>query len=235
VTTPYRSGVPGRAARASGPLVIFDCDGVLVETEKVSAHVNQRILAGLGWQLEISQFAEHFVGRSTEHFRAEVEQHLGYRLDFDWTERYAHLHREAYERELTAVPGIREVVSDLRFPYCVASNASHEHVRTVLEMTGLLPHFQGRIFSADDVGIGKPAPDLFLHAAATMGHPAERCVVVEDSVVGVQAALSAGMTVIGYTGGLTGADLLTDATSRVSTMAELPRLLDDYRCSGPRA
>jgi HAD superfamily hydrolase (TIGR01509 family) len=207
--------------------VIFDCDGVLVETEHVSARVNQRILADLGWHLELSEFAHRFVGRSEEHFRAEVEQHLGHRLEFDWSERYGHLHREAYERELTTVPGIEAVLRTLTLPYCVASNAPHAHVRFVLEMTGLLSYFQDNIFSAEDVGIGKPAPDLFLHAARSLGHPPEHCIVIEDSVVGVDAALAAHMPVVGYTGGLTGPGLLAHATWTVPLMRELPRLLGE--------
>jgi HAD superfamily hydrolase (TIGR01509 family) len=210
------------------PLVIFDCDGVLVETEQVSARVNQRILAGLGWQLELDEFADRFVGRTTEHFRAEVEDHLGYPLDFDWGERYGHLHQAAYQRELTAVRGIQGVLRTLEFPSCVASNAPHDHVRAVLAITGLLPFFERRIFSADDVGIGKPAPDLFLHAARTYGRAPHQCIVVEDSVVGVQAAVAAGMPVIGYTGGLTRHELLAaEATWTASSMSELPRLLHE--------
>jgi HAD superfamily hydrolase (TIGR01509 family) len=200
---------------------------VLVETEHVSAQVNQRILAGLGWHLELSEFAHHFVGRSEDHFRGEIEQHLGRRLDFDWSERYGHLHQEAYERELTTVPGIEEVVRGLALPYCVASNSPHAHVRSVLEMTGLLPYFQGRIFSAEDVGVGEPAPDLFLHAARSLGHPPQHCIVVEDSKVGVDAALAARMPVAGYTGGLTAPGLLAHATWTVPHMRELPRLFGE--------
>jgi HAD superfamily hydrolase (TIGR01509 family) len=213
----------------AGPLVIFDCDGVLVETEAVSARVNRRILASMGWNVEPSEFARRFVGRSYGHFIAEIEHHLGARFDFDWEERYGHLHQEAYERELTAVPGIRKVLAQLAFPFCVASNASHDHVRTVLEMTGLLPYFQGKIFSADDVGIGKPAPDLFLHAARNLGHRPSQCLVVEDSLVGVEAAVAARMPVVGYAGGLTAADALADlATWTIGTMHDLPRVIGEH-------
>lgn len=228
MTAPTVRGTDGRDRRDL-PLVIFDCDGVLVETERISARVNQRILAGLGWHLELDEFADHFVGRTAEAFHSQVEQHLGRPLDFDWSERYGHLHHAAYERELTTVPGIRGVIEELEFPSCVASNGSHDHVRTVLGITGLLPFFDGRIFSADDVGIGKPAPDLFLHAAHTFGRPPEQCIVVEDSAVGVEAAWAAGMPVIGYTGGLTGADLLaTRATWTTSVMSEVAGLLREH-------
>lgn len=214
---------------ATGPLVIFDCDGVLVETEAVSARVNRRILASMGWNVDPSEFARRFVGRTYGHFLAEIERHLGTRLDFDWEERYGHLHQEAYERELTAVPGIRKVLTQLNFPFCVASNASHDHVRTVLEITGLLPYFRGKIFSADDVGIGKPAPDLFLHAARHLGRRPGQCLVVEDSIVGVEAAVAARMSVVGYTGGLTAAESLVDlATWTIETMHDLPRVIDEH-------
>jgi HAD superfamily hydrolase (TIGR01509 family) len=227
----------GGMGSATGPLVIFDCDGVLVETEAVSARVNRRILASLGWTIEPSEFARRFVGRSYGHFVAEIERHLGTRLDFDWEERYGHLHQEAYERELVAVPGIRKVLAHLAVPFCVASNASHDHVRSVLGLTGLLPYFQSNIFSADDVGIGKPAPDLFLHAARSLGHRPGECLVVEDSIVGVEAAVAARMPVVGYTGGLTAADSLVGlATWTIETMRDLPRVIGEHAQSllGPR-
>lgn len=210
------------------PLIIFDCDGVLVETEAVGARVDQAILAEHGWHLSIEEVAERFVGATADHFVATVEHHLGIQLGFDWHERYGERYRLAYERELTAVEGIAEALEALPFPICVASNSSGDHVASVLRQTGLLQHFEGRIFSATEVARGKPAPDVFLHAAQALGFGPAGCIVVEDSVFGVLAARSAGMRVLGYGGGLTPVASLEALSTRVVTsMLELPQAIQD--------
>jgi HAD superfamily hydrolase (TIGR01509 family) len=212
-----------RTTRGDLQLVIFDCDGVLVETEAVSARVEQRALAELGWNLDIQDLADRFVGSGTAHFVAEVERHFGGPLGFDWHERYGHRYREAYDRELTPVPGIVGVLESLQIPFCIGSNSDHQHIRHVLALTDLLHHFEDRIFSAADVARPKPAPDVFLHAAEVMGYPAESCLVIEDSTFGARAARAAGMQVWGYVGGLTRPERLRDVTDLTFTsMSELP-------------
>ena len=130
----------------------------------------------------------------------------------------------AFKRELQPVPGIVAALDAIALPTCVASSSAHPRIRTALRATGLLKRFEGRIFSSTDVEHGKPAPDLFLHAAAAMGAEPERCVVVEDAPTGVQAGLAAGMTVLGYAG-LTPPEQLEGA--RVFTsMEELPALVN---------
>jgi HAD superfamily hydrolase (TIGR01509 family) len=132
----------------------------------------------------------------------EIEWALG-RAVPDWEVRYrGHLHA-VFEAELTAVDGIHGALKALRCSTCVASSGTHEKMRLTLGLTGLLDHFRGRIYSVTEVGRGKPAPDLFLHAAERSGVPPERCVVVEDSRSGVAAARAAGMRSLGYAGGLT--------------------------------
>lgn len=207
-------------------LVIFDCDGVLVDSERLSVQIDRRVLAELGWELTTDEIVHRFVGRSSAHFRAEIESHLGRALPDDWEAPYQHWYREAFERELEPVPGIVSALDRIAAATCVASSGTHEKIRTTLGLTGLLPRFDGRIFSASEVGNGKPAPDLFLHAASRMGVPPSRCVVIEDSRFGVEAARAAGMHTFGYAGGLTPAEWLSgDDTTVFDDMAELPVLL----------
>jgi HAD superfamily hydrolase (TIGR01509 family) len=187
-------------------LVIFDCDGVLVDTERISVRVGVGILAEHGWQVSEDAFAARFVGCSAEEFERGIAEHLGADLAREWDQRYAHRFRGAFESELEAVHGVVEVLQALDthgVPTCVASNSDHGHLDHVLELAGLKDRLAGRVFSAHDVAAGKPAPDLFLHAAASLGFAPEHCVVVEDSPFGAMAARAAGMRCYGYAGGLT--------------------------------
>ncbi len=207
-------------------LVIFDCDGVLVDSERLSVEIDQRVLAELGWELTIDEIVHRFVGRSAEHFRSEIEAQLGRSLADDWEEPYQHWYTEVFERDLAPVPGIIEALRDIDVDVCVASSGTHAKIRRSLALTGMLSTFEGRVYSAEDVRFGKPAPDLFLHAASQRGVPVERCVVIEDSRFGVEAARAAGMRSYGYAGGLTPAAWLTgDDTTVFTDMSELPDLL----------
>ncbi|MEV7609246.1 HAD family hydrolase [Microbacterium sp. NPDC089320] len=212
----------------TGPidLVIFDCDGVLVDSERLSIEVDRRVLADLGWELSHEQILHRFVGRSAAHFRAEVEAHLGRALPDAWETPYQPWYLAAFADELTAVDGVETALDEIKTATCVASSGTHAKIRRTLGMTRLLPRFDGRIFSADDVAHGKPAPDLFLHAAERLGVHPGRCVVVEDSRFGVRAARAAGMRVFGYAGGLTPSDWLEREGAVVFTdMRDLPRLM----------
>lgn len=207
-------------------LVIFDCDGVLVDSERISVRIDVRVLAELGWPLSEAEVIERFVGRSEAYMVSEIEATLGRRLTAGWDEAYSALYREAFEAELAPVDGVVAALDEIATPTCVASSSSHERLRHTLGLTGLLERFDGRIFSAEDVRNGKPAPDLFLHAAATLGADPARCAVIEDSRYGVEAARAAGMRAFGYAGGLTPADRLAGpATTVFDAMHELPGLL----------
>lgn len=184
-------------------LLILDCDGVLVDSEIISIAVDQFILADLGWSISLEEITDRFVGRSHAYFLEVVEDHLGRKLPDDWEDTYQHLYREALARDLQLVEGIVEALDSIDLPKCVASNGSHSKMEFTLKHAGLWPRFQGRIFSAEDVPLGKPAPDLFLHATSTLGYEPANCIVVEDSPAGVQAALAANMKVIAYAGGIT--------------------------------
>ncbi len=205
-------------------LVIFDCDGVLVDSERLAVRTEAEILSALGWPLTEQDVVERFVGRSATHMHREIELHLG--RSIDWDAEFESRHREVFDRELVAVPGIVEALDAITTPVCVASSGSHDKMRFTLGTTGLLERFEGRIFSVDEVAHGKPAPDVFLFAAEWLGVPHDRCAVVEDSVPGVIAGLAAGMAVFAFAGGVTGAEpLAIDGAVVFDDMGELPALL----------
>jgi HAD superfamily hydrolase (TIGR01509 family) len=207
-------------------LVIFDCDGVLVDSERIAVRVDAVVLGRLGWELTEAEIIDRFMGRSEAYMVGEIEAALGHPLAADWDAEFVPLYREALAAELEPVDGVVEALDAIATPTCVASSSTHERLRFTLGLTGLLERFDGRIFSAADVANGKPAPDLFLHAAASLGADPARCAVVEDSRYGVEAARAAGMRAFGYAGGLTVVERLAGpATTVFSDMRELPALL----------
>jgi HAD superfamily hydrolase (TIGR01509 family) len=212
--------------RAPISLVIFDCDGVLVDTERIAVRIDVMVLAQLGWPMTETEVVQRFMGRSDEEMTADIEAHLGRRLPASWEEPFRHLYRQAFEAELEPVAGVVEALDAIATPTCVASSGTHEKIRFTLGLTGLYERFAGRIFSVSDVARGKPAPDLFLHAAGRMGVPPGQCAVVEDSRYGVEAARAAGMRAFGYAGGLAPKGSLAGPHTVVfEDMRELPRLL----------
>jgi HAD superfamily hydrolase (TIGR01509 family) len=207
-------------------LVIFDCDGVLIDSERLAVKVDVVVLRELGWPLSEAEVIERFVGRSDRDTQAAIEAHLGRPLPPGWAERVKPRYDEAFEADLAPVPGVLEALDRITVPACVASSGTHEYLRYTLGLTGLYDRFAGRIFSVEDVTRGKPAPDLFLHAADRMGVVPADCAVVEDSRSGVEAARAAGMPVLAYAGGLTPAELLAGPdTILFDDMRELPDLI----------
>ncbi|MFD7898063.1 HAD family hydrolase [Streptomyces sp. NPDC059743] len=209
-------------------LIIFDNDGVLVDSEPLSNTILAAYLTELGHPTSYEDSLRDYMGAAVHRVHDLIEERTGRRLpaDFDDT-----LHARvfaAFERELEPVEGVAEVLGKLAadgVSYCVASSGSHERIRVGHRKTGLDRWFEDRvIFSAQDVRQGKPAPDLFLHAAERMGVAPGRCAVVEDSPLGVTAARAAGMDVYAFTA-MTPAEKLAGATAYFSTMAELPGLL----------
>jgi HAD superfamily hydrolase (TIGR01509 family) len=178
-------------------LVIFDCDGVLVDSERLSHEVLCEMLAEHGVDWSLQQALERFMGGSAAVTVERWTALTGVGGDV-FLPAFERRSVAAFEARLGAVPGVVDVLDSLDAPYCVASNGPHAKMRCTLGLTGLLPRFDGRVFSADDVARPKPAPDLFLHAAATLGAMPADCVVVEDSPTGVAAARAAGMRVLGY-------------------------------------
>jgi HAD superfamily hydrolase (TIGR01509 family) len=207
-------------------LVIFDCDGVLVDSERLAVRIDIQVLAKLGWTITEAEVIERFVGRSDVSIKADIEAHLGRALPDDWGAEFESLYRAAFAAELKPVPGVVEALDRITLPTCVASSGSHDKMRFTLGLTGLYERFAGRIFSAYEVARGKPAPDLFLYAAARMGVAPEACAVIEDSRYGIEAARAARMRAFGYAGGLTPRAFLERPGVVVFTdMLELPDLL----------
>ncbi len=206
--------------------MIFDCDGVLVDSERLAVRVESALISELGWPLSEADILERFVGRSDAYMLAQIEQAIGRPVP-EFQPRYEELLHEAFRHELTAVAGIEGALDSLRHQTCVASSGTHEKMRLTLGLTGLLPRFEGRIFSATEVTAGKPAPDLFLHAARRCGVAPADCVVVEDSRSGVEAARAAGMRSLGYCGGITpSAWLEGPGTTIFDDMGRVPALLE---------
>ncbi|MFC5645096.1 HAD family hydrolase [Kitasatospora cinereorecta] len=214
-------------------LVIFDCDGVLVDSERIAARVQVALGAELGWPLTEADVVERFIGRSHAAIREQVAERLGDPTATVWAERFEQLHRDAVDTDLAPVDGLPEALDAIALPTCVASSGTHRKMRHTLGRTGLYDRFAGRIFSAAEVTHGKPAPDLFLHAARRMGVDPAACVVVEDSRPGILAARAAGMRALGYAGGLTPPDRLHGpGTTVFHDMRELPALLAAHSTSG---
>lgn len=211
-------------------LVIFDCDGVLINTEDISIDIDVQVLAALGWPLDRQAVIERFLGRSHADFVREIEQQLGRELAEGWEAEFQHLYDAAFEAELRAIEGVAELLEVLEVPFCVASSSRHDHLRTRLGQVGLYEHFEGRIYSAEDVARGKPFPDVFLHAASSMGAEPPRCVVIEDSPAGVQAATAAGMRVLVSGSTIVPSERFDPTLEWLHDMRDLPKLL-----GGPRA
>jgi HAD superfamily hydrolase (TIGR01509 family) len=208
-------------------LVIFDCDGVVVDSERIVHDVFGRFMRSLGVRMSEAEMYERFLGLRLAECLRIVEELTGAPAPPGALERYIAERDRILREQVQPVAGIREVLEDLALPYCIASSGDHAKMRVTLGATGLLSLFEGRIFSATEVPRGKPAPDVFLHAASRMGAVPARTVVVEDSVNGVLAGCAAGMTVLGF-GGLTPSARLREAGAGCvfTAMAELPGLLE---------
>ena len=166
-------------------LVIFDCDGVLVDSERITNRIFAQMLNELGLAVTLDDMFERFVGHSMAHCLDIITELLGRMPPAGFADEYRIRTRAAIDSELRAVPGIVEAIDKIHLPYCVASSGDFDKMRTTLGITGLLPRFEGRLFSVTEVARGKPAPDIFLHAASKFGIEPGVCAVVEDSPTGV--------------------------------------------------
>ncbi len=209
-------------------LVVFDNDGVLVDSESISNRLLAAYLTELGHPTSYEDSIRDYMGSAMHRIHDLVLERSGERLPADFDDVFHSRVFAAFERELRPVPGATGVLEKLAadgVPYCVASSGSHERIRVGHRATGLDRWFEDtQIFSAQDVGKGKPAPDLFMHAAERMGVAPERCVVVEDSPLGVRAAVAAGMDVYGFTA-MTPPAKLAGASGLFADMGELADLL----------
>jgi len=183
-------------------LVIFDCDGVLVDSEIIACRIEMAALAALGHPIDAADFRRRAVGRSRKDVNAMLDSLWDGALPPDYTEQIRAATFAAFATELQPVPGIRAVLAGLGGqPRCVASSSHPTRIARALAATGLSAYFDKDVFSAVEVARGKPAPDLFLHAAARMATAPQACLVIEDSVPGIEAAKAAGMRAIGFTAG----------------------------------
>lgn len=204
-------------------LVIFDCDGVLVDSEGITTDAWVEAMRGLGLAWQAADVMHHFRGGKMADVIATAEAELGAPVPEDFVQGFRARLYERLGSEVEAVPGIAAALDALVHPVCVASNGPREKMDVTLGCTGLLKRFAGRIFSAYEVGSFKPEPGLFLHAAKACGAAPERCVVIEDSDSGVRAGVAAGMTVLAYDGH--GESFRAEGARRFSDMADLPGLI----------
>lgn len=207
-------------------LIIFDCDGVLVDSEYISHHLIVEMLAEHSVSITFEEAVDLFIGSSNTGLLEKVQTLCGGSVPEYFLERFRERMFAAFESGLEAVSGIEAVLESLAVPFCVASNGRHAKMRVSLGKTGLLRHFAGRMFSADDVNHPKPAPDLFLHAARTHGVDPADCAVIEDTPTGIRAARAAGMRAFGYAA-MTRPERLLEAGAHAvfQRMEELPALL----------
>lgn len=203
-------------------LVIFDCDGVLVDSEPVVLGVLTDYLNELGAELSVEDTTRIYLGKSVRDDLALSARVLGRQPPEGFFEEFRKRRDVALESRVEAIPHVREAILALPVPYCTASGADLGKMQITLGRTGLLPLFEGRMFSLTHVKRSKPAPDVYLLAAQTMGVPPERCAVVEDSPTGITAGLAAGMTVFGYCA-LQPAQMLLDAGA-VAVFADMRNL-----------
>ena len=210
-------------------LIIFDCDGVLIDSERILNEIFRESLGRIGLELTLEETITHFKGRANDDCLRIAEELLGSSINAE--EVIEHFERESlarFEKEIRAIPGIQEALEKLPHPKCVASSSSHEHIFSGLEQTELMPFFKREhVFSASQVERGKPAPDLFLFAANNLGVSPSECVVIEDSPAGIEGARAAGMKVLGYVDLTAEEELVAAGASPFSDMRELPLLLKD--------
>ena len=205
--------------------IIFDCDGTLVDSE----HVTNQIIAEMAGELGITMTGDEatatFGGKTLDAVLYKMRELSGKEIPDDWLPRLIKRVSEAWKTELNPVDGVKELLEHLNIPLCVASNGEPIHVNQSLEMTGLRGFFDGNIFCASDVGVPKPAPDLFLYAAKKMGFKPEQCIVIEDSISGVMAANRAKIKVYGLVKMCSAEELENAGAIPFTNMRNLPALL----------
>jgi HAD superfamily hydrolase (TIGR01509 family) len=212
-------------------LLIFDCDGVLVDSEVLAHDTLREMMASLGRPMTMDEAVREFAGGSLADTIATVGRLLGRPLPPDIGEHFGQLLLERFRRELKPMPGVRDAILALPFSRAVASSSTPERLRLSLEVTRLAPLFGEHVFSAVQVARGKPAPDLYLLTARTLGEPPERCIVIEDTTRGVAAGHAAGARVIGFAGGGHATPALADDLARagaevvITAMSELPAVV----------
>ena len=205
--------------------IIFDCDGTLVDSEHIANQIIAEMAGELGITMTGNEATATFGGKTLDTVLYKMRELSGKEVPDDWLPRLIKKVSDSWKTELNPVNGVRELLENLNIPICVASNGKPIHVHQSLEMTGLRDFFDGNIFSASDVGVPKPAPDLFLYAARKMGFKPEQCVVIEDSISGVMAANRAKIKVYGLVKMCSAEELENAGAIPFTNMRDLPVLL----------
>jgi HAD superfamily hydrolase (TIGR01509 family) len=209
-------------------LVIFDCDGVLVDSETLASELEVELFAEIGMPMTAAEIAERFLGRSVAFVNAAIAEHLGGSLPADWARHWEDRYQAVLTERLRPIAGVAKALAQITLPVCVASSSEPASIAFKLSLCGLDRWFGDRVFSATQVRNGKPAPDLFLLAARRLSVDPSACAVIEDSPVGVQAGRAAGMRTFAYAGSaLVARDQLDgEATIVFDDMRLLPQLLE---------
>ncbi len=210
--------------------VLFDCDGVLVDSEPITGSVMRDMLAELGWEMTLAQCMQHFVGRSIKEELSIIAEHTGRQVDADWLVLFQERRNAALRERLTAIPNIHDAVQRIHAYHgariACASGADRFKVEMQLRQVGLMAYFEGRIFSGYETPRSKPFPDVYLAAAEALQVDPRRCVVVEDTVTGINAGVAAGAVVYAYAPQGDGAALLAaGAQACFSDMLQLPGMM----------
>ncbi len=210
---------------SSYQLVIFDCDGVIVDSEPLAAKVISEMAAELGLQISQREAEERFNGRKIAEWIQELEADVQRPLADTFIPEFRARSAERFQQELQPVSGIKNALERLKVPYCMASSGPMTKINVTLTSTRMMPYFKGKIFSGYELQTWKPDPGLFLHAAKAFNTPPHKCAVIEDSLAGVQAGLAAGMTVFHYQPENPAQVSTDERVVRFSSMALLPGLI----------
>ena len=205
--------------------IIFDCDGTLVDSEHLTNSVIAKMAGELGIKMTAEEATKKFGGKTLDAVIYGMKELSGREIPQNWLPRLIRKVSDAYKTNLIPVDGIKEILDYISIPICVASNGEPRHINGSLKLTGLIDYFGDKIYTASDVGIPKPAPDLFLYAAKKMGFKPEKCVVIEDSVTGVTAAVRAKIPVYGLIKLCSAEELEEAGATPFKNMRELPNLL----------
>ena len=206
--------------------VIFDCDGVLVDSEPIGNEVMVDMANELGADINLDYAYNHFKGNSLINCLSQIADLIEAKIPSNFETEYRKRSFEKFKKEIQPVEGIIEVVENLKIPFCVASSGPENKIRLNLELTGLLPYFESKIFSCYTIQKWKPNPAVFLWAAKTMSFQPSECLVIEDSLIGINAALEGGFDVFGYTAHDYQDELPEKATKTFSDMLMLPKLIE---------